>query len=85
MDFEQWIESEEAFWIVQRFGLSITKDGMMLQEVFNAAKAYVKDAAYEAGYEEGEQDGNATRYMEGYSDGYYDGLVEGDTSDSFYS
>lgn len=80
MKLEQWIE-EGGHWIMSRYGLTLEKDGLMLNDLFNEwYVSHVGDARqdwYDEGYQHGELEGYSSGYAFGQSDGYEEGYEEG--------
>ena len=55
--YREWEDTEEAYWLRQRFNLDVNKDGLMLEALFDNINKVSAQIAYVRGFEEGYDDG----------------------------
>lgn len=55
--YREWEDSEEAYWLRQRFNLYKDRDGLMLQSLFENINKVSALEGYNRGFAEGYDDG----------------------------
>ena len=57
--YREWEDTEEAYWLRQRFNLDVSKDGLMLHALFDNINKVAAQIGYAQGFAEGYEDGHA--------------------------
>lgn len=55
--YREWEDTEDAYWLRQRFNLYKDRDGLMLQSLFDSINKVAAQMSYNRGFAEGYEDG----------------------------